>query len=445
MKDIITTTVSKKNLLTPGDSVLVALSGGADSTALLHSLFTMSKELGIKVFAAHVNHCIRGEEADRDEGFCLDLCAGLGIECYVKKADVRGIAKEKGISEELAGRQVRYAFFEELCEKYGISKIATAHNKNDNAETILMNFMRGSALSGLCGIPYKRGRIIRPLLDVTRERIEDYCCENGLRYMTDSTNSGREYTRNKVRLDLIPYIVREFNPSFVNTVTKNAALIYETEEYVNGEAEGLFSGECADINTLMTSPLPVRRRAIYKMVQNVCGGADLLSGYTDDILSLAEKNKSGTALDLPSGCEAAVEYGKLYIRKKPKKIPDFEYELELGKELYIPEAGMKILITETDRDEGNCFSPEMPCKITVRNRRNGDVFFPEGMRGRKKVKDYFIDEKIPKAVRARTGILTFDGEIGYIIGKRRDRRFAFGKKGIKVKYTYCNNEDNMLK
>ena len=186
--DIIKKTLREYNLLNNGDSVLVGLSGGADSVCLTHALWSLKDEFDIKLYTAHINHGIRGEEAKRDELFAENFSKKLGIECFVLNADIPQIAKDTNVSEETAGRNVRYNFFNKLCEKYDINKVATAHNRNDNAETLIMNFMRGSTTNGLCGIPYVRGNIIRPILNVSRDEIEKYCSDNGLEYMTDSTN-----------------------------------------------------------------------------------------------------------------------------------------------------------------------------------------------------------------------------------------------------------------
>lgn len=169
-------------------AILVGLSGGADSAALITVLCRLSEKYGYKVYAAHVNHCLRGDAADRDEDFSRQLAERLGAGFFSLRADVAKLAEERGISEEEAGRNVRYSFFDKIADENGIELIATAHHRNDNAETILMNFMRGSGVSGLSGIPYRRGRIIRPLLGVTRAEIERFCAENGIEYVTDATN-----------------------------------------------------------------------------------------------------------------------------------------------------------------------------------------------------------------------------------------------------------------
>jgi len=229
-------TLKKHRLIDSGDRILVALSGGADSVTLLRLLHSVSDKYGITIGAAHVNHMLR-KTADRDMHFCENLCASLGIHLDILTVDIKKAAKEEGISEELCARNARYAFFDSL----GYDKISTAHNKNDNAETILFNFMRGAQAGGLCGIPYKRGNIIRPLLDVKKEDIIGFCRDNGYEFVTDETNLKQIYTRNKIRLSLIPEIEKSFNENFVNTVTANAELISFDEEFLKNEAKKLYS------------------------------------------------------------------------------------------------------------------------------------------------------------------------------------------------------------
>ncbi len=202
------------NMLSAGDTVTVALSGGADSVALLHLLFAQKERLKIKLCAAHLNHNLRGEESLRDEQFVKKLCAELHVPLTLKSVDVAKLAEENGESIELAARGARYSFFAELG-----GKIATAHTATDNAETVLINLSRGTALRGVCGIPAVRDNFIRPLKFCTREEVEKYCAENGLSFVTDSTNFTDEYTRNKVRHGAVP-VLRGINPAFDNAVTR---------------------------------------------------------------------------------------------------------------------------------------------------------------------------------------------------------------------------------
>ncbi|MBQ6530500.1 MAG: tRNA lysidine(34) synthetase TilS, partial [Clostridia bacterium] len=238
--------IETNELLQRGDKVLVGLSGGADSVCLTHALQSLSEQLGIEVYTAHVNHGIRGEEAVRDEEFAKSFSEKLGISCFTARLNIPEDARQKSISEETAGRIARYDFFNRIAAENRLTKIATAHNRNDNAETLLMNFMRGSTVKGLGGIPVRRGNIVRPILCLTRAEIEEYCRENSLEYVTDSTNNETIYTRNKIRRELIPLIERTYNPNFVTTATENAVLTAEDNAYIAKQAENAFISLAAD-------------------------------------------------------------------------------------------------------------------------------------------------------------------------------------------------------
>lgn len=422
-------TIEKYGLLKKGDGVLIGLSGGADSVCLTHILYTLREELSLKIYTAHMNHCLRGEAADGDERFAAEFSEGLGIECVTERNDVRAYAKKRGVSEETAGRELRYAFFERVREKYGLAKIATAHNKNDNAETVIMNFIRGSGLSGLCGIPVKRGSVVRPLLYASRAEIEEYCRENGLKYVTDATNNETLYTRNKVRLELIPKLQSGFNSNIIETVTHNAELLGDELDFLetmvpknaeNGEIE------LAELNKLH---IAIRRRTVIKMMR-AAGIRDISSKYAESVLELAKKGRSGTSLNLPDANAAAIEYGKLYIGKAAEDIAPFEYEIPLNKDVYIKELGVTARAEITEGKD--VFAGDAGSKIVIRSVRAGDYFYPAGMTGKKKLKKYFIDEKIPRRERAKTAVLTIDGETAWVMGKRRDRRFTDAGKGIKI-------------
>ena len=198
MKDKVVRALQQYSMLNQGDSVIVALSGGADSVALLNVICSFKEKYNLKIYAAHLNHGIRGEEAERDENFCKILCDKLNIELFTKRINIRQLAKVQKISEELCGRNERYSFFENLSRRLN-AKIATAHTASDNAETVLFNLARGSSLGGISGILPVRDNIIRPLIYVTRAEVEQYCKENNLDYVTDSTNLTDDYTRNHIR------------------------------------------------------------------------------------------------------------------------------------------------------------------------------------------------------------------------------------------------------
>ena len=428
-------------------AILVGLSGGADSAALITVLCRLSEKYGYKVYAAHVNHCLRGDAADRDEDFSRQLAERLGAGFFSLRADVAKLAEERGISEEEAGRNVRYSFFDKIADENGIELIATAHHRNDNAETILMNFMRGSGVSGLSGIPYRRGRIIRPLLGVTRAEIERFCAENGIEYVTDATNFEECCTRNRIRGTLIPYIEKTFNPSFVETVTSNAEIIRSEDDYMHSETDRyyreLVHGHAVGINELTALHPAIRLRLIRRMIGEVRGTSDISAEAAEAAEAIAREGRTGSGIDIYGRVRAYVSYGKLVIERRKEETPPFSYRLMVGESRYIPELGATVHAETADRrdDTGEFFSdPDRndprDAELEIRSRRPGDRFVPWGMDGTKKLKDFMIDEKIPRDERSSIGILTIDGEIAWVIDHRRDGRFKFKDKGIKIWFSY---------
>ena len=222
-------------MLKNGDTVVVALSGGADSVCLLHNLISIKEKYNLTVKACHINHCLRGDESENDMNFCIELCRQNDIEIFTKVVDVHALAEKNGLGCEECGRNVRYEFFDSLAEKYN-AKIATAHNADDNLETVIYNLVRGTSLRGLSGIPKIRGNIIRPLIFATRTEIESYCSEFGLVYMTDSTNLTDEFTRNKIRHRVIPCL-KEINPSAPKTVLRMNSNLLQIADYLEKSGE----------------------------------------------------------------------------------------------------------------------------------------------------------------------------------------------------------------
>lgn len=440
MTDKVYETIKEYGLIEKGDKILIGLSGGADSVCLTHILYMLREKLGITIHTAHMNHNIRGNEADRDAEFARKYSEALGIPFVLHSENVTEYAEQNGMSEEMAGRELRYAFFNKFLKENGFSKIATAHNRNDNAETVVMNFMRGSGIKGMCGIPYKRGNIIRPILDISRDEIENYCKKNNLEYVLDSTNAEKIYTRNKIRLEIIPKIQAEFNPNFINTVSDNARLLRADAEFIADAAEEAYAKTVrngrVDITYLLSQPFAVSSRIILKMVSEASGGiSDFSADFVYKITELAKKGKSGSKIELPGKIEAVIEYKVLYIGRN-EEVSEFEYPVKIGESVYIAEIGktLKIEYVTEKNGSGFYFAADENDELKIRNRRAGDVFFPTGMDGRKKVKDLFVDLKLTRAQRSRAEIVTINGEIAGIIGKRYDKRFVFKEKGIKITF-----------
>lgn len=436
--DKVKKTIIENELIKKGESVLVALSGGSDSVAMLNILFFLSKEMDFKLYAAHINHQIR-DEAVADEKFVLNLCSELGIECFSKTINVLDIAKENSISTELAGRNARYEFFEQIMKEKSIDKLATAHNKNDSAESILLHLTRGCGIDGMCGIPVIRdGYIIRPIIDITKKEIEKYCEENNLKYVVDKTNFETDYTRNKIRLNVIPTIEEDINSNFINTITDNSKIFRETKSFVDNYTKKVYQntldGDKLDCLKLLDEDDIIIKNVILMHFKNYTNRCENLSmTHINEIVMLLKNSNSPKSVNLPSGISAKIEYGKLYFDKTSNESVMFEYDISLDKELYISECDKYITIKEEKEIKKNTkdkiyFYVDGNKKFKVRNRRNGDKFMPMGMIGTKKLSDYFTDLKIPVSKRDLTAILTYDEEIVWVVGKRVDRRFSKGEK-----------------
>ena len=303
--------IDKYGLLENVDHITVAFSGGADSTALLLVLNSLKDEFGFKLSAAHLNHCLRGQEADADEKFCQNLCESLNIEFFSKRVDVLKLAKENGKSTELMAREVRYEFLNSVSK--GV--IATAHTANDNAETVLFNMARGTGLDGVCGIPPMRDNIIRPLILATREQTEQYCKDNNIEFRIDSTNLEDICSRNKIRHNVLPTL-KEINPLAVEHISSLSVIASDDVRFLNNSAESLFlkanTEKGLDVKLLLESDKALTSRVIKKYFEKTEKKADLLQ--INRIYSLLNSQKGKISLD--NGFYAEVKDGFLNIKKQ---------------------------------------------------------------------------------------------------------------------------------
>lgn len=403
------------------DAVLLGFSGGADSSALLHMLSVHSKELGFKLYAAHINHGIRGEEADRDERFCVETAKKHGIEIFVLRADVPRIAKESGESIETAARKVRYDFFEELMKKHSIPLLATAHNANDDLETVLFNLSRGAGLDGLCGIPQTRqingGYIVRPILKMSREEILEYCNENSLSFVTDSTNSDTDYTRNKIRAKIIPSLL-SINAAAIKNVSRSKENLREDAIYLWQEADKFLIKNSKDgkisLKALQKAPSPIFNRAVMRAYSELSEGVSLDSAHLESIKKLVTKGEMHSSIDLPSSIEAVIEEGLLF-RKKSEAAQIEQYDLEISHgNNYISQTNCEIIIGNSQR-KINVYKKSILLYIDfdkikgvlrVRNRIAGDRILENGMH--KSLKKLACDRKVPLELRSRIPVIYDD-------------------------------------
>ncbi len=429
-------TIETQQLLVPGDRVLIALSGGADSVCLFKALQKLQKQWQITLVAAHVHHGLRGKDADADEAFVRKLCAESNVPLFVKHADVALMAKEAGVGIEDMGRRVRYAFFEEILRKENLNKIATAHHAGDNVETVLMRLMRGTGPLGLGGIPYQNGAVIRPLLKATRAEIETFLHEEGLQWQTDSTNEETVFTRNRIRHQLIPLIEREYNPNFQQRFTEQIELYAACGAYIKNETKDLFNRVampvtggysfcCKELQSV--SPFLVQT-LLYDVISSLQEEPEVGMAAVKSAYQLL--NKSQGKADLGRRITAQICHGKLYIQKERMQ-HSFEYIIEPQGAVFIPEAEQTVSFEETigvsQEKSGKVvfLNPEalQGKKLYFRSRKEGDYFYPSGMGGRQKLKDFFINNKVPAFMRDAVPILTADDDVVWVVGYRADERY----------------------
>lgn len=399
--------------------ILAGFSGGADSTALLNMLALYGKLHGAPIYAAHINHGIRGEEADRDEEFCRQTCAALGIELFVLRADVPAIAKESGDSIETAARQVRYDFFDSVMKDRGIPLLATAHNADDNLETMLFNLVRGSSLSGIKGIPEARscsyGTVIRPILSMSKADILSFCEANSLSYVTDSTNTDTDYTRNKIRAEIIPLLC-EINGGAIRNSARLASALRADALCLDSMADMFSEGLCENFSVeaekLCGSPEAIANRALVSMYRDISGGESLEYSHIQALRELAKKAVPHSAVTLPHGFEGVIENGRLMLRKKqaPTATEPYRQELREGKNI-ISQINCEIVIVNSQNAK-NIYKNSIPLSLDsakivgglyARPRAEGDKIFMGGMR--KSVKKLMCDKKIPIELRGRIPII----------------------------------------
>lgn len=324
LKKEVLKTIETYNLIEMNDKIVIGVSGGPDSICLLHVLYGLKEKLGIEIVVAHVNHMLR-DVADLETEYVQSFCKKLGIECYVKKADILEISKTQKKGTEEVGRQVRYDFFDEVAKKTNSNKIATAHNSNDRAETVILNILRGSGLSGLKGIePIRDNKYIRPLINTDRQDIENYCNDNKLEPKYDKTNNENIYTRNKVRNTVIPYIKKEFNPNIIKTINRLSSLATEENEYLQAitkqEFENLLIEKTEniilDLHKFNSLNLVIKRRLILYTINEVLHTTNGIEKVNiDDIIKLCKNNIGNKYLMPIKEIKVYVKKGKIYFIK----------------------------------------------------------------------------------------------------------------------------------
>ena len=441
LADKVKTTITKYSMISGGDRILVGLSGGADSASLLTVLLKLKDDLGIEISAAYIDHGLRPRETPDEIEFCRKLCSDRQLPFAVRKIDVKSYADREGLNKQEAARKLRYGALEDIAYETGANKIAMAHNADDQAETLLMHLVRGSGPLGLSGIPPVRGRIIRPLIETEREEIEIFLLHEGIEYVTDSSNLKDDYLRNRLRHFIVPSL-KNINRDFIQAVLRTTNIISDEERYfdilVTKTLMKLISRKSNALIELFLSPMEymdtvLLRRVLRRALTETKSLRGLGLDHIEDLIRLIKSGRSGDRIYLPNSIRAIKAYATLIMTSEmPVKLSD--YIISEPGEVVLKEASLVLRPSihgkdpeDDDLGDGRkiaCLDADkLAFPLLVRPRRSGDYFYPLGFGNRKKIQDYFVDEKIPRDERDVVPLLTNNNDIAWVIGHRVDDRF----------------------
>lgn len=443
IRDKVLRFINENRMIERGDNIVVGVSGGADSMCLLDMLLYMATQYDLNIYVVHINHGIRGESAHRDAKFVKDYCKGRGVSCHIKEYDVPHLATQWGMSHEEAGRKVRYEAFGEMLQSIGgKGKVAVAHNADDSAETMLLNLIRGSGIKGMTGIQPVRDNIIRPILCLSRSEIEAYNQAEGINYVTDETNLEDEYTRNKIRMNILPKMC-QINPRAIEHMNAAAMSLTEIEDYMSTQVELAFnriveydgkdSRLSIKVDDFIQLHNAMKGQLIKECLCKVAGKAkDITKQHMDSVEALFYMSV-GKSVNLPYHMVARKGYDNVVVEKS-NLIDNNEsscasttiscegiYDIEVG------EKTLKLTVAKDEYrqeifTENKCTKwidcDIMECDLQVRNRRSGDYITVDDKGSKKKLKDYFIDSKIPKEDRDHILLVANGSEIVWIVGYR---------------------------
>lgn len=446
-------TIRKYQMLRSGEKVVVAVSGGIDSSVLLHLLHRFSQMEGYSPHVAHLNHMLRGEESQRDADFVRDYARQLGLEATISSTAVKEAKGFRSGSLQESARRVRYAFLEEVAARVGAQKIALGHTRDDQAETVLVNLLRGAGLPGLRGIPpVREGRFVRPLIETSRREIEEYALQNQVSFVTDSTNLKESYLRNRIRLNLLPLLCEQYNPRLPESLAAVASILAEEEGLLESLASARLSsvlllqdkGRTAlSIPVLLREPVALRRRILIA-ASRMARSSDLPLSHLH-VFALEEllSAQNGSQLSLPGRMAAIKEYDRLVFTEQVRApFPGWEHPLSIDRLVRVPEARVRLKAEIHGRSEVD-LKQSSPSRaffdadgilfpLTVRSRRPGDYFYPLGGKGKKKLKEFLIDAKVPRGQRDDIPLLVSGEEIVWVVGLRIDERFRVREGTEKV-------------
>lgn len=453
--DKVTSTITKYEMISPGDRIIVGASGGPDSTCLLHVLHSLKSQFDFELIAAHFEHGLRPGEDEKETEFISSFAQRLGVPFEYKRAE-QDIREGSGSLEEKA-RLVRYNFLEEVRKRHKAHKIALGHNMNDQAETVIMRLLRGSGISGLKGIPAVRdGLIIRPIIALNRDDVIYYLQKNRLRYMSDSSNTDKRFLRNRLRYELIP-ILQQYQPNIIRFLSKTSEIINMEDDFMESQARKwaeknvLFKSGLSAIPIHMFKELHValKNRVLRYLLKKKLGHLKRITyDHINDIVTMLYGERPNMEVHLPYGIIVKKRYNWLLIDEK-RGFEDFYYNIPGCGTYYLDAISSWIILEqvelfqESSSEENTIFlnADLIEFPLTIRNVRPGDKIALKGIKGHKKVKDIFIDMKIPQDVRKSIPILVNKGSPIYLwCVNKMDRRYEPVKKNHRILKISLNTE-----
>ena len=445
-------------MLEHNSRVLAAVSGGPDSVAMLHVLVSLRSKYNLTLSAAHLNHMIRGRDADEDARCAEEISKKLGLPFFCARKNVPLFMKKTSLSPEEAARKVRYNFLEKIAKDQKADKIAIGQTADDQAETVLLALIRGTGIAGLSGIPPTRSleksaaMVIRPLIEVSRQEIEKYLEAKKITARLDASNLKPVYLRNKIRLELLPMLETNYSPNIKTALVKLADILREDNQFILEETKKLVpkmliknnGGVKLDLHAIKTIPLPLQQRLVRKAVNTISGNTQPLSvNHWEQIKKLMNSGRTGSYLTLPGTAAVRKEYNSLLFvpQKYPKNaVEHINCELNVPGRNYIPETGWTIdtsLLEHSGNfpkgmEEAVFDYDRIHFPLRIRFRKAGDRFHPFGMKGSKKLKDYFIDRKVPAGERNTVPLLSDKRRIIWVMDPEK---CGYGIISEKVKVT----------
>ena len=446
-------TIERYEMLKPGDKVVVGVSGGPDSIALLNALDMLKNCYQLSLWAAHYNHKLRGEESAREAEFVNSQAKTIGVPLFLGEDDGSLFEKQPNLEER--SREQRYKFFRRVASEIGAQKVALGHTANDQAETFFLWVFRGSGSKGLGGMPpVREGFFIRPLIEMERKEIIAFLQGEGIPWVEDSSNQRRRYLRNRIRHFLIPKLIHDFDANLIKKIIKTTEILRDEELFLEKlslekfielrKKEGRENALYIEITEFEKLPVSLRRRIVRHAIREIKGSLRRINfSHIEAILGVIKSQAPNLKLSLPGDFEVCKEYNHLKFRGLSRKKVCFCHEFVfLPKEIRIPEIDRKIGIEILDWNPGHLFInskssalmdwDKLKFPLVVRNWKEGDRFQPLGMRTSKKVKDFFIDLKLPTNERQNTPIVLFGDLVAWIGGQRIDDRVKLTDSTKKV-------------